>query len=90
MYNDRVCDEEDFLARDESDSEEEETEENQHHPILSGLLQEASDEDFDPGESDDVHIILMFHTDFSQSRKETPLSMGYKEKTCQKLRRYLD
>ena len=49
VLNDKDSDEEDFLAQDESDSEEEETDENQHHPLLSGLLQEESDEDFEPG-----------------------------------------
>ena len=46
--NDRDSDDEDTLGLDDSDSDEEETESNQHHPLLSDLLHDASDREFEP------------------------------------------
>ena len=37
-----------MLCLDNSDSDEEETESNQNHPLLSELLHDASDRDFEP------------------------------------------
>ena len=42
------CDNEDMLGLDDSYSDEEETELNQHHPMLSELLHDDSNRDFEP------------------------------------------
>ena len=46
--NDRDSDDEDTLGLDDSDSDKEETESNQNHPLLSDLLHDARDRDFEP------------------------------------------
>ena len=48
VLNDRDSDDEDTLGLDDSDSDEEETESNQNHPMLSDLLHDARDRDFEP------------------------------------------
>ena len=46
--NDRDSDNEDTLGLGDLDSDEEETESNQKNPLLSDLLHNASDRDFEP------------------------------------------
>ena len=46
--NDHDSNDEDMLGLDDSDSDEEETELNQNHPLLSDLLHDARDRDFKP------------------------------------------
>ena len=48
MLNDRDSDDKDMLDLDDSDSDEEATESNQHHPLLSELLHDDSDRDLEP------------------------------------------
>ena len=48
MVNNRDSDGEDTLGLDDSDSDGEETESNQNHPLLSDLLHDARDGNFEP------------------------------------------
>ena len=48
VLNDRDSDDEGTLGLDDSDSDKEETESNQNHPLLSDLLHDARDRDFEP------------------------------------------
>ena len=49
VLNDRESDDEDFGGNDESDSEEEEFDANQHHSLLSEIgVDDEADSDFDP------------------------------------------
>ncbi|KAK7497149.1 hypothetical protein BaRGS_00011679 [Batillaria attramentaria] len=67
VLNDKESDDEDFGGDDSSDSEGEESDENQHPPLLSELAAEGEgDSTFDPGDVD----IDMVHTFTSQARQK--------------------